>query len=107
MKEGEEVTAESAGSEVRGERQGATLASRLIPLSRNLTLFGRAKKWVSKRRLISGLNEMMVDEGQLGGDGGMSKGLSKKGEGASIIWSMLVMSLNWFLSPRPFSMESV
>ena len=95
-KEGEEVTAESVGSEVRGERQGATLASRLIPLSRNLTLFGRAKKWVSKRRLIAGLNDMRVDVGQLGGDTGMIKGLPHLREGASVIWSMLVMSLSRF-----------
>ena len=86
------MTAQSVWREVRGVRQGATLASRITPLSRNLTLFGKANEWVSKRRLITGLKDMIVTVRRISGGGGGSRVLSRTMDGASIMWLMLVMS---------------
>ena len=59
-KGGVEVTVGSVDSGVKSVKEVATLASRLIPLSRNLTLFGRMKVWVRRRWYIKGLKWMSV-----------------------------------------------
>ena len=54
-KGGVEVIMGSEERGVRGVRERATLASRLIPLSRNRTLFGKVKVRVRRRWYINGL----------------------------------------------------